>query len=305
MKICRFNHDRIGIVEGDFILDVSSALAELPKASWPFPAGDLLISRLADLLPLLAQKKEDAAAFPISEVRLESPVANPTKLINAPINYRAHIEETKADQQISHGRDMTKSIWHWGLFLKANSALSGAGNPIRLRYPGRRTDHEIELAVIIGTECEGVARKDALNYVAGYTIGLDITIRGPELQSFRKSADGFAVLGPWMVTADEINDPGQLDLELKVNGELRQKANTRSLVYDVPRLIEYASSMYTLYPGDVIFTGTPEGVGPITPGDHIEAQISRIGTMKASVHPEILPLPQHDPVLDEAKAQKV
>ncbi len=303
MKLCRFNHDRVGIVEGVFVLDVSSALSNLPKASWPFPGGDLFISQLPNLLPLFAELKKEATAIPLKDVRIEAPIANPTKLINAPINYCAHIDETKADKQIAHGRDMTKSIWHWGLFLKANSALSGPGQPVRLRYPGRRIDHEIELAVIIGDKCQGVTRDDALNHVAGYTIGLDITIRGPELQSFRKSADSFAVLGPWMVTSDEVGDPGCLDLELKINGELRQKANTRNLIYDVPRLIEYASSMYTLYPGDVIFTGTPEGVGPIEPGDHIQARIARIGTMDVLVHPERFALPLHDPVLEELEAQ--
>ncbi len=304
MRICRFDTDRIGIVEGDEVFDVSEALASLPRPQWPSPQKDLFIGELERLLPLMDELKEQATPISIKDVKLDAPVANPSKLINAPINYRAHIEETAADEQIAYGRDMTKSIWHWGLFLKANSALSGVGIPIRLGYPGRRTDHEIELAVIIGTECKGVTREDALNYVAGYTIGLDITIRGPELQSFRKSADGFAVLGPWMVTADEIEDPGNLDLELSINGQLRQKANTRDLVYDVPRLIEYAASMYTLYPGDVIFTGTPEGVGPIEPGDHIEAWISQIGTLNAIVNKGILPLPRHDPVLDEIEAQE-
>lgn len=304
MKICRFNKDRIGIVEGDKVFDVSQALDSLPSYKWPFPQKDLFIGELERLRPLMAKLKEQAAPTSIGEVKLDAPIANPSKLINAPINYRAHIEETASDQEIAHGRDMTKNIWHWGLFLKANSALSGAGDPIRLRYPGRRTDHEIELAIIIGTECEGVTREEALKYVAGYTIGLDITIRGPELQSFRKSADGFALLGPWMVTADEIEDPGTLDLELSVNGQLRQKANTRDLVYDIPRLIEYASSMYTLYPGDVIFSGTPEGVGPIGPGDHIQAWISQIGTLHAIVDKEILALPRDDPVFEEIEAQK-
>lgn len=299
MRICRFNTDRVGIVEGDEVFDVSGALACLPDSRWPFPQKDIFIAELARLLPLMSELKEQATPTPIADVRLEAPVANPSKLINAPINYRAHIEETAANQEIAHGRDMTKSIWHWGLFLKANSALSGAGEPIRLRYPGRRIDHEIELAVIIGTQCHGVTRDEALKYVAGYTVGLDITIRGPELQSFRKSADSFAVLGPWMVTADEIDDPGCLGLELRVNGQIRQKANTRDLVYDVPKLIEYASSMYQLNPGDVIFTGTPEGVGPIEAGDRIEARISEIGELRVDVAPEIVALPRHDLVLKE------
>src|SRR5207302_2075817 len=104
-------------------------------------------------------------------------------------------------------------------------------------------------------------------HVAGYCIGFDITVRGPEERSLRKSIDGYTVLGPWLVTADEVKDPAALDLELKVNGETRQRANTRDLIIPIPELIAFASSFYTLMPGDVLLTGTPEGVGPIGPGD--------------------------------------
>ena len=123
----------------------------------------------------------------------------------------------------------------------------------------------------------------ALQCIAGYAIGLDMTIRGPELQCFRKSPDTYAVCGPWLVTRDEIPDPNNLDLSLRVNGELRQNSNTRRLVYSVERLIEYASSFYTLYPGDLIFTGTPEGVGPVKPGDVITADIECIGRLEIRV----------------------
>ena len=136
---------------------------------------------------------------------------------------------------------------------------------------------------MIGKRASRVARADALDYVAGYCIGLDITIRGPEERSLRKSVDSYSVLGPWLVTADEIPNPGALDLRLSVNGEIRQQSNTADLILGVPELVEYASSFYTLYPGDVIFTGTPEGVGPIQPGDTITACIERIGTMQVAV----------------------
>ncbi len=149
--------------------------------------------------------------------------------------------------------------------------------------PDRRTDHEVELAVVIGKEARDVSKEDALRHVAGYCIGLDITIRGSEDRSFRKSADSYSVLGPWLVTADEIPNPGQLDLQIAVNGEMRQSSNTKYLILGVAELIELASSFYTLYPGDVIFTGTPEGVSPIEPGDEIVATIEKIGTMRVNV----------------------
>lgn len=286
MKLCRFNGDRLGIVEGDAVLDVSSALEAIPPQRWPLPLGDLLIAHLDAVISRVRALAPTAPQLRLDQMRLESPIANPSKIINAPINYRAHIAEAGADDCIAQGRDMSKNIWDWGLFLKANSALSGPGHPIRLRFPERRNDHEVELAVIIGRQCNHVAKEDALDVIVGYSIGLDMTIRGPELQSFRKSPDTYAVCGPWLVTKDEIENPNALDLRLWVNGELRQSANTSQLIYNVQRLIEYASSMYTLYPGDLIFTGTPEGVGPVVPGDVIRASIEKIGgfEMKVAEH---------------------
>jgi 2-keto-4-pentenoate hydratase/2-oxohepta-3-ene-1,7-dioic acid hydratase in catechol pathway len=150
--------------------------------------------------------------------------------------------------------------------------------------PDRRTDHEVELALIIGKPASQISRDRALECVAGYCIGLDITIRGAEERSLRKSPDSYSVLGPWLVTADEIPDPGDLGLRLSVNGEVRQESSTADLILGVPELIEYASSFYTLVPGDVIFTGTPAGVSPIQPGDTITASIDKIGTMQVHVH---------------------
>ncbi len=287
MKICRFDDDRLGLVKDDWILDVTAALEVLPAVRWPVPQGDLLITHLDQVLARVRELEAKAVKKPLSQVKLKSPVANPGKIINAPINYRAHIAESEKDQGIAHGREIkNKNIWDWGLFLKANSALIGAGEEIALRFPERRHDHEVELAVIIGKTCNKVRKENALDYVAGYAIGLDMTIRGPELPSFRKSVDTYAVCGPWLVTRDEIADPNTLNLSLKVNGEIRQNANTRDLVYNVERLIEYASSFYTLLPGDIIFTGTPEGVGPVKPGDVISAEIQSVGKFDIRVAAE-------------------
>ena len=277
MKICRFDDDRLGVVKGDEVLDVTPALEVIPAQRWPIALGDPLIVNLDKVIERIRALEAGAPRRKVADVKLRAPVANPTKIVNAPINYQAHIEEAAKDKGIAHGRDMTKTIADWGLFLKATSALIGPSEPIRLRFPDRRNDHEIELAVVIGKRCNHVKKEDALQYVAGYAIGLDMTIRGPELQCFRKSPDTYAVCGPWLVTKDEIPDPNGLNLLLWVNGELRQSSNTRWLVYNVHRLIEYATSFYTLHPGDLIFTGTPEGVGPVKPGDVITADIERVG----------------------------
>ena len=125
-----------------------------------------------------------------------------------------------------------------------------------------------------------------MRHVAGYAIGLDMTLRGKEERSLRKSLDGFTVLGPYFVTADEIPNPGELQMTLMVGNELRQSANTRDLVIDIPGLIEMASSFYTLLPGDIIMTGTPEGVGPVKAGDEMVCTIEQIGEMRVAVRAE-------------------
>ena len=152
-----------------------------------------------------------------------------------------------------------------------------------LRFTEARNDHEMELAVVIGKKGTNISIENARSYIAGYAIGLDMTTRGKELQSFRKSADTYAVLGPWLVTADEIPDPNNLDLKISVNGEVRQNSNTQELVYSVEKLIEYTSERYTLYPGDIIMTGTPDGVGPVEPGDVMTCELEGVGIMDVKV----------------------
>jgi len=282
MRLCRFWKQRLGVVEGGQVRDVTAALDMLPAYRHPFPCHDVLIEHLDALLPRIRELAAVAPAIPVGEVAFMSPVANPGKLIGAPVNYQRHLDEVLANPALHHNNPIA-TIDRAGLFLKAGSSLIGPGEPIAVRKPDRRTDHEIELAVVIGTHASLVRRAEALQHVAGYTIGLDITIRGSEERSLRKSVDSYSVLGPWLVTADEIADPGALALTLSVNGEVRQQSTTADLILGVAELIEYASSFYTLHPGDVIFTGTPEGVGPIRAGDVITASIDRIGTMEVEV----------------------
>ena len=126
-------------------------------------------------------------------------------------------------------------------------------------------------------------REDAMKHIAGYCIGLDITVRGPEERSLRKSIDTYSVMGPYMVTADSVKNPDKLAFELTVNGETRQKSNTSDLIIGIADLIVFASAYYTLMPGDLLMTGTPDGVGPIKSGDVIDARIDQLGSMKVKV----------------------
>lgn len=284
MRLCRFGQNQLGLVDGTDVIDVSEALGGLPKPEYPPLPHDVMIERLDDIRDHAQRLAPQARRIPLSEVRLLSPVGAPGKLVAAPVNYTRHLEEVREQADLNHNNlAHMREIREIGLFLKANSSLIGPSEDIALRFPDRRNDHEIELAVVIGRTADRVPASQALEHVAGYCIGLDMTVRGSEDRSFRKSLDTFSVLGPWLVTADELGEPGDLDFELSVNGDLRQAANTRDLVLSVPDLIEYASSFYTLHPGDVIFTGTPEGVAPVLPGDVITAKMARIGEFSIRV----------------------
>src|SRR5437773_3446118 len=284
MRFCRFGDGRVGLVEDSNVRDVTPALDVLPVYRYPLPTHDVVIANLDRVAERARAIAGTCPQPPVAGLRFWSPVANPSKVIGAPVNYQKHLDEVGNDAQLHQGNEAhTAPIHKMGLFLKASSSLVGPGEGIALRKLDRRNDHEVELAVVIGKTANNVSRTEALEYVAGYSIGLDLTIRGPEERSLRKSPDSYAVLGPWLVTADEISNPGQLDLKLSVNGEVRQNSNTKYMILGVPELIEFASAFYTLYPGDVIVTGTPEGVSPIEPGDTIVATIEKIGTMEVKV----------------------
>jgi 2-keto-4-pentenoate hydratase/2-oxohepta-3-ene-1,7-dioic acid hydratase in catechol pathway len=284
MILCRFGDGRLGLVEGAKVRDVTAALDVLPAWRYPLPEYDVLFANLAAVKDRIRAIAPQAPQVPLDGLKLLSPVANPGKIIAAPVNYQKHLDEVKGDSQLHQNTQAhTITIQKAGLFLKATSSLVGPGEGIALRHLDRRNDHEVELALVIGKTANNVAAADALQYVAGYAIGLDITIRGTEDRSFRKSPDSYTVLGPWLVTADEIPAPGELDLCIEVNGEERQKSNTKYLILGVAELIELASSFYTLYPGDILSTGTPEGVSPIVPGDTVVATIEKIGSMEVKV----------------------
>ena len=272
MRFCRFGENRLGVVEGNHVRDVSGALEELPSYRYPLPPGDMLIANLRQISSRARELAKSAPQIPIDRVRLLSPVANPSKIIGAPMNYRTGQDEAAIANAMSIG-----------LFLKANESLSGPSEGITLRMMERQIDHEVELGVVIGREGANIRREDALTHVAGYAVALDITPHGKEERSLRKSCATYTVLGPWLVTADEIPEPMNLNLQLDLNGERKQQGNTKQMIRDVAAMIEYASTFYTLYPGDIFLSGTPAGVGPIKPGDELVATIEQVGTMRVNV----------------------
>ena len=282
MKICWYDQQQLGVVADGKVYAVGGALAALPAARYPHAPGDLLLAHLDTVRAAIERLLPNAPSKPVEEVRFLSPVANPGKIIGVPVNYADHVAEAEADRATFSNRYQGE-VREQGLFLKAASSLVGQAEGVTLRFPERLSHHEMELGVVIGKTAANVSEEEALSYVAGYAIALDMTVRGPEDRSLRKSVDSYAVLGPWLVTADEIADPQAIDIELRVNGELRQRANTASMIIGIAEQIAWASRYYTLHPGDIIMSGTCAGVGQVLPGDVMDCAIDGVGAMRVAV----------------------
>jgi len=231
----------------------------------------------------------------LASVRLLSPLRRPPKILALARNYQDHITEG-GGQPVDKSRVVPK------LFLKPSSAVIGPDEPVCLPTVSHTTDWEVELAVIIARRCRNVSEAQALECVFGYTIANDISARTTDWGVERdpdqwneffdwlngKWPDGFAPLGPCILTADEVPDPQSLDLSLYLNGERKQHSNTREMISTVAETIAFASRFMTLEPGDVIETGTPSGVGATTgtyvkAGDVMEATIEKLGTLRTPV----------------------
>lgn len=273
MKLARFDQGRFGVVVKDGVVDVTEVIGSDPN-EWPPVGPTRMIADFESLRPALDDAAKSGKAIPLSEVKLLTPIPWPNKVVAFPVNYHAHGAEMGANYRATVQ----------GFFLKPNSSLSGAGEPVVLPdLPGRETHHESELAIIIGKTARNVSREDWKEYVFGYACLLDMVVRGREERVARKAYDTFCPVGPWITTADEVPNPESLRMQLWVDDELRQDANTRDLVLDIPGMIEMASAVMTLYPGDIIATGTPEGVGPVRGGNKIRINIDHCGEMVVDV----------------------
>jgi len=273
VRLARYDNGRIGVVTARGIVDVTDAAGVDPLA-WPPIDPTRLVADFDRLRPALERAAAEGTPIPVSQVKLLTPIPWPNKVVAFPVNYHAHGAEMGAGYRATNQ----------GFFLKPNSSLSGAGEPVVLPdLPGREVHHESELAIVIGKTARNVARADWKDYVFGYACLLDMVVRGREERVARKAYDTFCPVGPWITTADEVPDPTALRMRLWVDDELRQDANTRDLVLDIPGMIEMASAVMTLYPGDIIATGTPEGVGPVVAGEKIRIEIDHCGEMIVDV----------------------
>ncbi len=218
-----------------------------------------------------------AGAFDPDEVVWLPPVADFTKMIGLALNYSDHAAELNLQLPP-----------HPILFNKNPNTLIGHRGQVVAPAGVEYMHYENELVVVIGERCRRVKAEHALRVVRGYTIGNDVTVRDFVDNWYRppvkaKGFDTFGPLGPWLVTADEVPEPGNLAVRTSVNGELRQAGNTRDFIYGVPELIEYLTAFMTLEPGDMIWTGTPKGISHIRPGDVMRLEIEGIGTLENSV----------------------
>jgi 2-keto-4-pentenoate hydratase/2-oxohepta-3-ene-1,7-dioic acid hydratase in catechol pathway len=232
---------------------------------------------------LVEESEADAA---LADVRLMAPVTRPGKIMGIGLNYADHIKES-GQPTPNH------QVW----FSKAVTSINGPFDPIELPLASKMTDYEAELVVIIGKRCKHVPAERAGGVVFGYCAGNDVSVRDWQMRtpqwSLGKSFDTHAPIGPWIVTPDELGDPHSLGIRCLVNGELRQNSNTKYLVFSVFDQIAHLSQAMTLQPGDVIFTGTPGGVGLamnppqlLKEGDRVRIEIDRIGAIEATMRNE-------------------
>lgn len=271
MKIALFNDNAVGIVQDEKIIDITAVInwdKENPQKS--------LVKLMAEFETVKAEIETKLATSPVYDlldVALRAPIPNPSKIVAAPINYILHKEEMNT----------ALTVDRLGFFLKSPSSIIGPNETVLLPFKDRRVDHEAEIAFVIGKEAKDVKAEDAKDHIFGYLALMDITVRGKEDRPWRKSFDTFTPIGPWIVTEDEVQNPNELQLNLWVNDEIRQSANTSDLIYDCYKFLEAASAVMTLHPGDIVTTGTPEGVAPILKDDTVRINIERIGEFSVNV----------------------
>ncbi len=281
MKLATFTHcgsTRIGVVEGDEVVDLAEAAPELPRemtALFGAPPDALDRARRA--------AAETRTRIPLDDVHLEAPIRRPAKILAVGLNYADHVAESGL-----------KAPGHPSIFNKQSTSMTGPYDPVHLPRASQALDYEGELGLVIGKRCRHVPRDRASEVVAGYLVVNDVSVRDWQFHTptmtMGKSFDTHCPTGPWIVTADEVGDPHCLGLRTWVDGELRQDSNTKELIFDCFAIIEYLSTAFTLEPGDLISTGTPAGVGIamkpprlLVAGDVVRIEVERIGQIENPV----------------------
>ncbi len=272
MKLVQFNDWRIGVQENGVTFDVTAYVKDAQQL-WPPSRMLRLIEDFDELRPRIERDLREGRVPAAAVERWLPPISQPNKVIGAPVNYKVHLSKYPDAEKYT-----TRAS---GFFLKAPSAIVGPNDDILL--PGGTVNYEAELAFVMARAARDVAQADAMSYVFGYTGMLDLTRKGPEGRSMRKSFDTFAPMGPCIVTADEIADPHNLNIRIWIDGQLRCDYSTSDMICRIPELIEYTSSIMTLLPGDVYTSGNGGDPDRLNPGETIRFEIEGVGSMSLPV----------------------
>ncbi len=283
MRLVTFTHQgqrRLGVRSGNSIIDLNATDPSIPSTMREFlEAGDDSLSRA------YATIDKGACAIPATDVTIQAPIDNPKKIICIGLNYADHATES--------GMPIPEEPI---VFSKYASSIIGPDENIVVPSVSSQIDYEVELVVVIGKQGRNISEEDALNHVAGYMVGHDVSARDYQLEKpggqwmMGKTFDTFAPIGPDLVTTDDVPDPHNLGIRCILNDETVQDSNTSQLIFSVPRLVTYLAHVFTLTPGDLIFTGTPPGVGMgrdpqlwLKHGDHIICEIDGLGRLENPV----------------------
>jgi 2-keto-4-pentenoate hydratase/2-oxohepta-3-ene-1,7-dioic acid hydratase in catechol pathway len=271
-----------GKLVGDSVICIKSAVLNAPQSMRELLSGGEEMLKWLDRV----ERTDDSVSYPLASVKLEAPIADPQKFLAIGLNYQDHVDEIIK----RGGKAPEHQIW----FNKQVSCINGPYDPVVLPRVSEKLDYEGELGVIIGKRCRHVRESDAVGVIAGYVVANDVTARDWQRMSptwtLGKSFDTHGPIGPWIVTADEIQDPQQLGMRLYVNGECRQKTSTALMVFNIAAQIAHLTTVMTLEPGDILLTGTCSGAGfgmtpPrfLQPGDVVRVEIDGIGHIENTV----------------------
>lgn len=277
MKLVVLQGNRLGVVDPDRdrVVDISGML---PSHS-PSTHANYWVAfceQFAGLRDEIERGVRTAPGLSLRETKLQAPVLSPTKIVAAASNYAEHVEEMRP-------RDVDAWMLDFDVFLKAPSSIADPASSIVLPKVSGEIHYEAELAFVIGAQARHVSKERALEHVLGYTLLIDVTQRGKGDRSRRKSYDGFAPVGPWIVTADEAPPWQDITIRMRLNGEVRQDVRAGDMLVGIPEIIEHASAIMTLEPGDVVTTGAPPGVGALSPGDHVTVEGGGIGNLEVDI----------------------
>ena len=278
MKLVFIDDFKLGIIKGKNVVDVSEAVAGISHTS-PQDLLNRLIENFSEYRSKLEALVNEQEGKPASQVRFRSPMPKPTNIVAMAVNYME--DGTRAEPAPINA------------FHKSPNAVIGYGDTIVIPdVPASIFEHEAELALVIGKKASQIKAEDAYEYIFGYLNFIDVSARGllPPGNTFyqMKSRDTFAPMGPWLVTADEIVDPLNLQLKLSVNGGLKQNFNSSDMAHKIPKLMEWVTSIHTLEPGDVVATGTNHrGLSALQDGDTVEMEIDGLGKLQLNVRDDL------------------